>query len=400
MALARALARRSLTRVAPTCARTITTSHVIHSPTPTPRAKEDDQGVKSYEHHFKDTVATAPAPAPAAVPGTPSSPTKEGWQPSRPHEAYLMAYPVYSKAELDAIKVIHYEPRTLADKWARWLVKTARWGFDFVSGYKHADSEAARAAAKKDGKGDNLSLQQLRDNGYLMKRDDWMLRILFLESIAGVPGFSAAMLRHLRSLRLMRRDGGWINGLLQEAENERTRHAVHLLTFLKIRGPSPIFRLMVLAAQGVFTNLFFLSYLVSPKSCHRFVACLEEEAVSTYSGLVKALERDEVPEWAPGAQKVPRIAIDYWRLPEPATMLDLVRAVRADEAGHRFVNHTLANLNKDDPNPVSFKHATAEMQGTKPGFTRDESLEWAKQVEDEMTSAKKAGEEELRRHGQ
>ncbi|BGP49956.1 inducible alternative oxidase 2 [Rhodotorula kratochvilovae] len=390
-------------RVAPAYTRTLTTSRALLSPAPTPRVKEDGKGIKTYEHHFKDTVATAPS----AAPGTPSATVaKDGWKPSRPHEAYLMAYPVYSKEELDAIKVIHYEPKTLADQWARWLVKTARWGFDLVSGYKHADSEAARAAAKKDGKGDNLSLQQLRDIGYLMKRDDWMLRILFLESIAGVPGFSAAMLRHLRSLRLMRRDGGWINGLLQEAENERMVRpfagvlAFHLLTFLKIRGPSPIFRLMVLGAQGVFTNLFFLSYLVSPKSCHRFVGYLEEEAVHTYTGLVKALERNEVPEWAPGTQKVPRIAIDYWRLPEQATMLDLVRAVRADEAGHRFVNHTLANLNKDDPNPVSFKHATADVQGTKPGFTRDESLEWAKQVEDEMTSAKKAGEEEMRRQGQ
>lgn len=29
------------------------------------------------------------------------------------------------------------------------------------------------------------------------------------------------MCRHLQSLRLMKRDGGWISTLLQEAENER-----------------------------------------------------------------------------------------------------------------------------------------------------------------------------------
>lgn len=65
-------------------------------------------------------------------------------------------------------------------------------------------------------------------------------RILFLETIAGVPGMVAAVLRHLRSLRLMvsgisasptlcpplsgvlqRRDAGWIHTLLEEAENER-----------------------------------------------------------------------------------------------------------------------------------------------------------------------------------
>jgi ubiquinol oxidase len=44
-----------------------------------------------------------------------------------------------------------------------------------------------------------------------MTVDQWMMRILFLESIAGVPGFSAAIVRHLRSLRLMKRDNGWIH---------------------------------------------------------------------------------------------------------------------------------------------------------------------------------------------
>lgn len=68
----------------------------------------------------------------------------------------------------------------------------------------------------------------------------------------------------------------------------------------QIKGPSPFFRLLVLGAQGVFVNMFFFSYLISPKSCHRFVGYLEEEAVHTYTQLVKALERNEVPEWAPG----------------------------------------------------------------------------------------------------
>ncbi|TNY18432.1 alternative oxidase, partial [Rhodotorula diobovata] len=298
---------------------------------------------------------------------------------------YLMAYPVYSPAELDSIKVIHHEPRTLADKWARWLVKTARWGFDLVSGYKVRFSCLPRAP--------NLSLQELRDQGYLMKRDDWMLRILFLESIAGVPGFTAAMLRHLRSLRLMRRDGGALMPSISCCSNRQQL----TLRLAQIRGPSPLFRLMVLGAQGVFTNLFFLSYLVSPKSCHRFVAYLEEEAVYTYTGLVKALERGEVPEWAPGKQQVPNIAKQYWRLSDDATMLDLVRNVRADEAGHRFVNHTLGNLEPDDLNPTSFKHASATVQGTQAGFSREESIAWAKQVEEEMTSAKRHGEEEMRR---
>jgi len=73
-----------------------------------------------------------------------------------------------------------------------------RWGFDFVTRYKHASPEAALAKLRADGKAE-LSLAELRRDGYLMSPDQWLMRILFLESIAGVPGFTAAMVRHLHS---------------------------------------------------------------------------------------------------------------------------------------------------------------------------------------------------------
>lgn len=66
---------------------------------------------------------------------------------------------------------------------------------------------------------------------------------------------------------------------------------------MTVRDPSIWLRALILGAQGVFYNLFcaqislscfcladaslVLSYLVSPKACHRFVAYLEEEAVIT-----------------------------------------------------------------------------------------------------------------------
>lgn len=75
---------------------------------------------------------------------------------------------------------------------------------------------------------------------------------------------------------------------------------MHLMTFMTLQRPSILFRAVVLGAQGVFYNLFcesydiknisrvyfltpltVLSYLISPKSCHRFVGYLEEEAVTT-----------------------------------------------------------------------------------------------------------------------
>ena len=68
---------------------------------------------------------------------------------------------------------------------------------------------------------------------------------------------------------------GYWESDLEEAYNE----LLHLLTFLYYRKPGLFMRAMILGAQGVFFNLFFLSYLVSPRTCHRFVGYIEEEAV-------------------------------------------------------------------------------------------------------------------------
>ena len=83
-------------------------------------------------------------------------------------------------------------------------------------------------------------------------------RCIFLETVAGVPGFTAAMVRHLHSLRRMERDHGWIHTLIEEAENER----MHLMTFLQLRKPGILFRLAVMTTQFVFTGAFFLTYQV------------------------------------------------------------------------------------------------------------------------------------------
>jgi ubiquinol oxidase len=50
---------------------------------------------------------------------------------------------------------------------------------------------------------------------------------------------------------------------------------------MTISQPTLFTRALVLAAQGVFYNAFFLTYLISPKLAHRFVGALEEEAVRT-----------------------------------------------------------------------------------------------------------------------
>lgn len=76
---------------------------------------------------------------------------------------------------------------------------------------------------------------------------------------------------------------------------------------MTIKQPSILLRAMVLGAQGVFFNLFFLTYLFSPRSAHRFVGHLEEQATYTYTQCIKDMEEGLVPEWSDMA--APQIAI-------------------------------------------------------------------------------------------
>lgn len=240
------------------------------------------------------------------------------WDNPIPHAVY----------DLDAIKTIpktHYEPKKLHDRVALFAVRMLRASFDIASGY--------------------------RGPGGGMTKGDWLNRCLFLETVAGVPGMVGGMARHLRSLRSMRRDYGWIHTLLEEAENER----MHLLIFMNMRKPGRIFRWAVLGAQGVFFNMFFLTYLVSPRTCHRFVGYLEEEAVKTYTSLLQDIEDGNIPDWK--TDIAPLIARSYYKLPEDATVYDMIKCVRADEANHRDVNHTFASLDQETGvNPFIHKH--------------------------------------------
>jgi len=159
-------------------------------------------------------------------------------------------------------------------------------------------------------------------------------RAVVLETVAAVPGMIAGALQHLRALRRMESDRGWIRTLLDEAENER----MHLMTFVHIAQPSAFERLLILLAQGIFYNLFFLIYLCSPKTAHRIVGYFEEEAVYSYTEYLAGID-DGSHENVPA----PKIAIDYWKLPPDSRLRDVILAVRADEAHHRDVNHQFAN---------------------------------------------------------
>jgi ubiquinol oxidase len=191
-----------------------------------------------------------------------------------------------------------HAPHDLADRIARWFTKFMRFFADtfFAKRYGH--------------------------------------RAVVLETVAAVPGMVASTLQHLKALRRMSDDNGWIRILMDEAENER----MHLLTFIEIAQPSRLERFLIILAQGMFYNGFFLLYLLSPRTAHRVVGYFEEEAVISYTEYLARVEsgyHENVP--------APRRAINYWKLRDDARLSDVIIAVRADEAGHRDVNHAFAD---------------------------------------------------------
>ena len=192
----------------------------------------------------------------------------------------------------------HYAPRVFRDRLAYALVKFMRFFADtfFARRYGH--------------------------------------RAVVLETIAGVPGMVGGSLQHLRALRRMESDHGWIRTLLDEAENER----MHLMTFIEIARPSRFERLLILVAQGGFYNLFFLLYIFSPGTAHRVVGYLEEEAVYSYTEYLAGVDSGDYANVA-----APAIAIEYWKLPADARLREVIVVVRADEAHHRDVNHAFAD---------------------------------------------------------
>ena len=179
-------------------------------------------------------------------------------------------------------------------------------------------------------------------------------RAIVLETVAAVPGMVGGMLQHFRSLRRMENDEGWIATLLDEAENER----MHLMTFIEIAQPTLFERALVLFAQGAFFFGYGLIYLISPITAHRIVGYFEEEAVYSYTQYLEQIDQGAV-ENVPA----PRIAIDYWKLDVGARLRDVVIAVREDEAGHRDVNHALADAYLEDDRPAARRRVMEEVSG-------------------------------------
>ena len=160
-------------------------------------------------------------------------------------------------------------------------------------------------------------------------------RAVVLETVAAVPGMVAGMLLHLKSLRKMEDDKGWIKILLDEAANER----MHLMTFIEIAKPTFLERLIIMIAQFIFIIMYMIIFIISQRTAHRIVGYFEEEAVISYTEYLNELENGKIND-----QPAPEIAINYWNLPLHSTLKDVVKVIRDDEAGHRDVNHNFASI--------------------------------------------------------
>jgi ubiquinol oxidase len=193
---------------------------------------------------------------------------------------------------------VHHKPQSVSDRVALRVVKTMRFFADkfFAKRYGH--------------------------------------RAVVLETVAAVPGMVGGLLQHLRAIRHIRDDQGWIKELIDEADNER----MHLMTFIQIAQPSRLERMLIMVAQAVFYNLYFFLYLLAPKTAHRVVGYLEEEAVISYTQYLEEIDAGRVEDVA-----APPVALKYWSLPPTARLRDVVLVVRADEAHHRDTNHHFAN---------------------------------------------------------
>ena len=166
-----------------------------------------------------------------------------------------MAHPCYLMKDIEQVTVTHRCPQNARDWAALYTVKAFRTLFDVLTGYN-----------------DNRNDSRL-----------WINRVIFLETIAGVPGMVGGMTTHLKSLSTLKPDRGIIHHLLEESENERT----HLFIFLNFKNPHFLFKLWIAASQAIFWNFYFICYFFAPKFSHRFVGYLEEEAVHTYGQFLK-----------------------------------------------------------------------------------------------------------------
>lgn len=244
------------------------------------------------------------------------------------HHRYTLRNKIWSDDELeDVLKTAkqHYEPQTIGQHLQYGILRGAYNIFNFVTRFDKSDPTP----------------QSMK------------IRLILLESIAGVPPFIVAGYRHFRSLRNLSYDGGRIYTHLEEAENER----MHLVSCMQVFEAGALMKASVYGAQFVLTPFCWFFCLVSPRSMNRFVGYLEELACETYSTVLSKVNDPSTKLYAAWHEtSAPPVAIEYWQLPENATWPDVLRYIYADETNHRDINHTFADISVNARNPLIHHH--------------------------------------------
>eukprot|EP00347_Sterkiella_histriomuscorum_P005191 403357544 len=227
---------------------------------------------------------------------------------------HLLAQQWYNLNDIQDVKFTHREPHNFRDKFA------LRW----IGGLRlFVDALTGKDAQKRDAK-------------------TWFNRMVLLESIAPIPGLVVGTAKYFKNLKDMKTDRALVHFMLEESENERT----HLYLWLNYQKPKFISRMGIAFKQIAFWNVFFLTYIFSPYVCHRFMGYLEEEAIYNYTMFLKQIDNGNLKELQ--NEPAPKLAKDYYNLPEDAKFRDMLLALRADEVVHREFNHYFCELQKKD----------------------------------------------------
>nr|POE93358.1 alternative oxidase, mitochondrial [Quercus suber] len=161
-------------------------------------------GLQHHIYHGAPTLRHFSTSKPAYVreffpePESPSiRTTKAAWE-----------HPVYTRQQMEDVRVAHRQAKDWSDFVALSFLRVLRWGTDVATGYKKDPkiSEGGKPISN-------------------MTERKWLIRCVSLESVAGVPGMVAGMLRHLHSMRRMKRDNGWIETLLEASRYLMSTHS-------------------------------------------------------------------------------------------------------------------------------------------------------------------------------
>ena len=102
-----------------------------------------------------------------------------------------MSHMTYPHDSMETLKIQHFKPERFSDWLAFWTIQWMITVVNLFSGYYFGP----------------------------MTESKWVARSLLIETVSVIPGTVGSICRYLRSLRLMKKDKGWIHHMIEEADN-------------------------------------------------------------------------------------------------------------------------------------------------------------------------------------